>query len=204
MTRRYHAIRVVIALLAVSFAGVVMISAPAAAQQRGCPDATEMWLGLRVCEETGDQSGYDRKDFGSSYRSKEDDIIDGLPQVGGRVHTPYTCTPFDVEPNGTAATDIEHIVSLAEAYDSGLAQRSYRAFAGDLDNLTIAAPAVNRNQKSDRDAGEWTPARNRAWFAIRVIVVKRKYRLSVDPAERDALAGILRGGQAGEQSWCGQ
>ena len=32
--------------------------------------------------------------------------------------------------------------------------------ASDLDNLTIADPAVNRSQKSDRDAGEWVPARH--------------------------------------------
>ena len=45
------------------------------------------------------------------------------------------------------ATDIEHIVALAEAYDSGLAESQFRTFAGDIDNLTIADPTVNRSQK---------------------------------------------------------
>ena len=158
---------------------------------RGCPDATETWMGLRVCEETEDRSGYDRDDFGSAYSSKEDEIVASLPQSDGQVYTPYTCTLFDIEPDGTAATDIEHIIALAEAYDSGLAPDRYRAFAADLDNLTIAVPSVNRNDKSDRDAGEWTPAQNRGWFADRVVEVKREYDLAVNPAERDALAALL-------------
>ena len=98
---------------------------------------------------------------------------------------------FDIEPDGTAATDIEHIVALAEAYDSGLPEAEYRTFAGDLDNLTIAAPSVNRNEKSDRDAGDWMPDSNRGWFAATVVEVKQKYQLSVNPAERDALAAML-------------
>ena len=158
---------------------------------RGCPDSTETWMGLKVCEETGDRSGYDRDDFGSPYSSLEDEIVASLPQIDGKVYTPYTCVLFDIEPNGTAATDIEHIVALAEAYDSGLAESRYRAFAGDLDNLTIADPSVNRNDKSDRDAGEWTPDMNQGWFASTVVGVKQKYELSVNPAERDALTRML-------------
>ena len=103
----------------------------------------------------------------------------------GRFFAPYA--------DGTAATDIEHIVALAEAYDSGLPEAQVRTFAGDLDNLTIAVPSVNRNQKSDRDAGEWGPPENRGWFASRIVAVKQEYSLSVNPAERDALADMLAG-----------
>ena len=132
---------------------VMLVSAVSAEAQnqdtlRGCPDATETWMSLRICEETGDRSGYDRDEFGSAYSSKEDEIVASLPQIDGQVYTPYTCTVFDIEPDGTAATDIEHIIALAEAYDSGLPEAKYRTFAGDLDNLTIAAPSVNRNEKA--------------------------------------------------------
>ena len=68
---------------------------------------------------------------------------------------------------------------------------SRQLIGGDLDNLTIAAPTVNRSQKSDRDAGEWGPPENRGWFASRVVAVKQEYELSVNPTERDALAGML-------------
>ena len=147
-------------------------------------------MGLSVCEE-GARVGYDRDAFGTAYSSLEDEIIDGLPKSGGQVYTPYICKLFDIRADGTAATDIEHVVALAEAYDSGLAELQFRTFAGDLDNLTIADPVVNRNQKSDRDAGEWGPPQNRGWFAARVLAVKQKYSLSVNPAERDALQAML-------------
>ena len=106
---------------------------------------------------------------------------------------PVGCGPkiHDVRADGTADTDIEHIVALAEAYDSGLAESQFRTFAGDLDNLTIADPAVNRDQKSDRDAGEWRPPQNSGWFGTRVVAVKQKYALSVNPTERDALQSML-------------
>ena len=157
---------------------------------RECPAGSPTWMGLPVCEE-GARVGYDRDAFGSAYSSLEDEIIDGLPKSGGQVHTPYTCTLFDILADGTAATDIEHIVALAEAYDSGLAESQFRTFAGDMDNLTIADPTVNRSQKADRDAGEWGPPQNSGWFADRVVAVKRKYGLSVNPTERDALQTML-------------
>ena len=163
---------------------------PPTTSERKCPAGSPTWMGLPVCEE-GVRVGYDRDAFGSAYSSLEDEIIESLPKSGGQVYTPYTCKLFDIRADGTAATDIEHIVALAEAYDSGLAESEFRTFAGDLDNLTIADPAINRNQKSDLDAGEWGPPQNSGWFASRTLTVKQKYGLSVNPAERDALQSML-------------
>ena len=163
---------------------------PPPTNARECPAGSPTWMDLPVCEE-GARVSYDRDAFGSAYSSLEDEIIDALPKSDGQVYTPYTCTLFDIQADGTAATDIEHIVALAEAYDSGLAESQFRTFAGDIDNLTIADPTVNRHQKSDLDAGEWEPPENRGWFAARVVAVKQKYGLSVNPDERDALQAML-------------
>ena len=169
---------------------------------RECPAGSPTWMGLPVCEE-GARAGYDRNAFGSAYSSLEDEIIDDLPKSEGRVYTPYTCKLFDIRADGTAATDIEHIVALAEAYDSGLAESQFRTFAGDLDNLTIADPTVNRSQKSDRDAAEWGPPQNSGWFAARVVAVKQKYALSVNLAEEDALQAMLNS-DASRTVTCGE
>ena len=169
---------------------------------RECPVGAPTWMGLPVCEERA-RVGYDRDDFGSAYRSLEDEIIASLPTSDGQVYTPYTCALFDIRADGTAATDIEHIVALAEAYDSGLAESHFRTFGGDLDNLTIADPAVNRTQKSDHDAGEWEPSHNRGWFAARVVAVKQKHGLSMNPAERDALQTMLNA-DASRTVTCGE
>ena len=167
-------------------------------ETQGCSADAETWRGLQVCDERP-RNGYDRDAFGTGYSSLEDEIIAALPptmKATGQVYTPYSCIAFDITAAGTAATDIEHIVALAETHDSGIADDRRRDIASDLDNLTIADPTVNRSQKSDRDAAEWMPARHGAWFAERVIQVKLAYGLSVDPAERDALEALLAGGGA--------
>ena len=157
-----------------------------------CPAGAEIWNGLKVCGEKP-REGYDRDAFGTGYSSLEDNIIAALPstmKANGQVYTPYSCIAFGITVDGTAATDIEHIVALAEAHDSGIADDQRRAFGSYIVNLTIADPTVNRTQKSDRDAAEWRPARHGAWFAQRVIQAKRKYGLS------NALAALLAGGGA--------
>ena len=147
-----------------------------------CSADAETWRGLKVCNERP-RDGYDRDAFGTSYSSLEGEIIAALPptmKANGQVYTPYSCLAFDITPDGTAATDIEHIVALAETHDSSIADRR-RDIARDLDNLTIADPTVTRSKKSDRDAAEWMPARHGAWFAERVIQVTLEYGLRVDP-----------------------
>lgn len=170
---------------------------PATTTDVSCSADAETWRGLRVCDEPLVRVGYDRDDFGPGSRSLEDEIIAALPSTmkeDGQVYTTYSCIPFDITPSGTAETDMDHIVALAEAHDSGIADDRRRAFASDLANLTIAAPRVNA-QKGARDAAEWMPTRHGAWFAERVIQVKLEYGLTVDPAERDALEALLADGE---------
>jgi hypothetical protein len=92
--------------------------------------------------------------------------------------------------------EIDHVVALAEAWDSGAngwtaAQRD--DFADDQSNLLAVSESEN-SRKGDRDAAEWFPARADAncLFASTVVRVKTKWTLSVDRAEHDALANLLR------------
>ena len=89
--------------------------------------------------------------------------------------------------------DVEHIVALAEAHDSGLEPAQMLEFSGDPSNLTVAAPRENRVAKSDKDAADYLPPRNRCWFAGRVLNVKSRWGLTVDVAEAVALIGALAG-----------
>ncbi|MYG80339.1 MAG: hypothetical protein F4187_00535 [Gemmatimonadetes bacterium] len=157
-----------------------------------CPVGSEVWMGIPVCAE-GSRAGYRRDDFGSAsrYQQWEDEIIAGMPKSGNQVYTPYTCTLYDIRENGTAATDIDHVVALSEAYDSRLDRERFEEFGADSLNLTIAVPRVNQNQKSDKDAADWSPTYNRGWFAAKVVAVKQKYGMSINPAERDSLAVML-------------
>ena len=60
-----------------------------------------------------------------------------------------------------------------------------------MDNLTLAAPELNRYEKRAKDAADWLPPHNRCWFARTVVAVKLKYGLTVDRREYQALATIL-------------
>ena len=72
-------------------------------------------------------------------------------------------------------------------------QASRAQFARDVDNLTLAAPELNRNKKRGNDAAEWVPERNQCWFAQTVLDVRRKYGLTIDEQEAAALERILAG-----------
>ena len=176
--RLVPAIAVSIALAAV-FA--VVFTAPRAA-------AAGTWNGLAVAPENR-CSPYDRKD----YPYPQSVELDLIAAMGGRIYGPYTGRYFE----SWRDTDIEHIVAVSEAHDSGLCaedSRTRRALATDPLNLTLAAPEVNRcnaGGKCGYDAAEWQPPMNRCWFAARIVAVKRKYALTVDRAEAQALHGIL-------------
>lgn len=84
--------------------------------------------------------------------------------------------------------DLDQIVDVYDAHDSGLCARDRerrRSFASDSNGLVPAA--VHRRG----DAADGLPGMNRCWYAHEVVRIKRKWRLSVDPAERDALESVL-------------
>ena len=112
-----------------------------------------LWRGLVVAPEQR-CAPYDRDTYPYP-QSVEDTLIDDL----GGILTPYTCERFTLKGD----TDIEHIVALSEAHDSGLCdadQETRRQFARDPLNLTLASPAVNRYQKGAKDVAERSGPRN--------------------------------------------
>ena len=108
----------------------------------------------------------------------------------GKFIVPYTGQCFD----SLRDTDIEHIIALSEAHDSGLCAadlETRRRFASDLLNLTLAEPHVNRYQKKHYDAAEWMPVLNQCWYANRIVEVRREYNLTIDRREAEILERIL-------------
>ncbi|MEU4659038.1 HNH endonuclease family protein [Streptomyces sp. NPDC023723] len=99
----------------------------------------------------------------------------------------------------TAASDvdIDHLVPLAEAWDSGASgwtTARRQSFANDLTRPQLIAVTDNVNQaKGDQDPATWMPSRTayhctylRAW-----VQVKYYYGLSVDSAEKSTLTSGL-------------
>lgn len=131
-------------------------------------------------------SPYIRSDYKYS-DTVEDNII---ARMNGRIYSPYTDEIFI----SRGKTEIDHMVDISEAHDSGLcsANASTRlAFASDLDNLALASPYLSRIEKSDKDLTKWLPAHNRCWFVAQVIKVKKKYGLSMDANEAATALNVL-------------
>jgi hypothetical protein len=94
--------------------------------------------------------------------------------------------------------DIDHMIPLKEAWDSGAHAWSAdrrQAFANDLDlaESLIAVSASSNRSKSDRDPAEWMPTRTafHCTYVTSWITVKKAWDLSVDPAEYQKLEQVL-------------
>ena len=98
-----------------------------------------------------------------------------------------------------ADVDIDHMVPLAEAWSSGAwgwSASRRQSYANDLGGPELWAVTDNVNQsKSDRDPASWLPPLGsaRCRYVIEWVQVKYRWRLSIDTAERDALASWLSG-----------
>ena len=144
------------------------------------------WRGLKI-EKENRCSPYNRSKDYVYPQIIENKIVESL---GNKIYSPYSGKLF----KSIEETDIEHIVSLSEAHDSGLCaadKKTKNRFASDIHNLTLASPTVNRDEKSGYDASGWIPKKNRCWFADKVIEVKKAYNLTVDSEELMALEKVI-------------
>ena len=144
------------------------------------------WRGLKI-EKENRCSPYNRSKDYIYPQTIENKVVESL---GNKIYSPYSGKYF----KSTEETDIEHIVSLSEAHDSGLCaadEKTKLRFASDTLNLTLASPIVNRDEKSGYDASGWLPEKNKCWFANKVIEVKKNYNLTVDSKELVALEKVI-------------
>ncbi|MEW2573277.1 HNH endonuclease family protein [Streptomyces sp. NPDC047070] len=96
--------------------------------------------------------------------------------------------------------DIDHMVPLAEAWDSGAstwtAQRR-EAYANDQDaeHSLVAVSARSNRTKGDKDPADWTPplADARCTYTAHWVATKLRWQLTVDDRERGALAELAAG-----------
>ena len=97
-----------------------------------------------------------------------------------------------------ADVDIDHMVPLKEAWESGARRWSSTnrtRYANDLGlSATLVAVTDNVNQsKGDRDPASWLPPRTstRCTYAIQWVQVKYRWRLTINSTERSTLSSIL-------------
>lgn len=110
----------------------------------------------------------------------------------------YWVSPYDgVTWTDPSDLDVDHLVSLAEAWRSGAhgwTTQQRRDFANDLTNPQLHAVTDNVNQaKGDRPPQHWKPPLRTYWctYAGNWITIKHTWTLTVTPPEMDALHDML-------------
>ncbi|WP_369432038.1 HNH endonuclease family protein [Glycomyces amatae] len=187
------------------------LTAPATAHAQATTGATlaEALAALPVEEESRD--GYDRDLFRHWVDEDKDKCntraevliaeavmapaVDAKCKItGGRWYSYYDDTYLDE----AGKLDIDHLVPLAEAWDSGAAdwdKAQRQAYANDLghDLPLIAVTAGSNRSKSDQDPGEWMPPSEAAacQYVFEWVSVKTRWGLAVDEAEAAALEEIV-------------
>lgn len=156
-------------------------------------------------------TGYDRDAFGTPWKDVDRNgcdtrndilrrdlvqktILPDCTVARGILRDPYTRMTIR-HVAGRSTIDIDHVVSLSDAWQKGAFRWSETArtiFANDPLNLLAVDYSANR-QKADADAATWLPP-NKAYrcaFVARQVAVKAKYRMWVTAAEKAAIAGVL-------------
>lgn len=211
--RRLLALPVAV-LTAVTMLGAMLgvLSAPAQADARAGSASSQVSLRLRtaikrlpLARETG--VGYDRDKFrhwvdaDGDCRDTRDEVLaaESRVRVGGcdvrrgRWRSYYDGRTW----RRSSDVDIDHLVALAESWDSGAKRwnaRTRKRYANDLgDRRTLVAVTDNVNMsKSDRDPSEWMPGRGRCRYVREWTAVKIRWSLKVDRAEKRALTRRAR------------
>jgi len=215
---------VLIRLIVVVFfaVGAVIVAPPVVADP--VPSAADTLARLETLPIKGraPKTGYERSQFGDRWTddvavpggrngcdTRNDilrrDLVDvvikpgsnGCAVLSGILNDPYTglTVAFERGPVTSDDVQIDHIVALSEAWQTGAQQWDpfTRAdFANDPLNLQTTIGWVNQ-QKSDGDAATWLPPNKsyRCPFVTRIVDIKSAYGLWVTQAEHDAIAWVL-------------
>ena len=118
----------------------------------------------------------------------------GCALSGGRWYSYYD----GVSQTAAGDLDIDHMVPLAEAWDSGAGDWTAdrrEAYANDLGapaTLVAVTASLNRS-KGDQDVAEWLPPINACRYIKDWVIAKIRWGLSQDSGEKAALADIAGG-----------
>ena len=112
---------------------------------------------------------------------------------GGQWHSAYDDTYID----GPSTIDIDHLVPLAEAWDSGASawtpaeREAYANDLGDPRSLLAVSAKTNRS-KADQDPTTWMPPAqtNHCTYLADWVATKMRWQLTIDPAEANTLTQI--------------
>lgn len=191
------------AVTAIAAVATQTTPAPAATAQSSGTITTRLHAAidrLPVSPET--RAGYDRAKFrhwvdaDGDCRDSRDEVLAQESQVpvrGCDIQQGLWVSYYDgATTRASTGFDIDHLVPLAEAWDSGARRwgsATRERFANDLRDprSLVAVTASSNRSKSDRDPAEWMPPLGRCRYIRQWVAVKIRWSLQVDRAEKRAL-----------------
>ena len=148
------------------------------------------------------KTGYTRKQFGNGWGkidgcSVREKVGEGCKVLSGVLQDPYAgqTIHFQRGEKTSSKVQIDHVVALSDAWQKGaqnLLAVDREKLANDPLNLLASDGQANQN-KGDSDASAWLPPNKdfRCQYVARQIAVKKKYRLWVTDAEKQASVHVL-------------
>jgi hypothetical protein len=198
-------------------ASALFVSGSLVALSSGAAHADSSWSGTltsgisAIPVDTESRTGYSRDLFkhwvdadGDGCDTRAEVLIeeaDDAPTVGsscslsgGRWYSYYD----GVSQTSASSLDIDHMVPLAEAWDSGAGdwsasrREAYANDLGDSRSLVGVTASLNRS-KGDQDVAEWLPPINECRYVKEWVAVKIRWGLTADSAEKSALSSVASG-----------
>jgi hypothetical protein len=124
--------------------------------------------------------------------SKTKPVLDGCKVVSGDWVSAYD----DKEYKKPGGMDIDHMVPLSEAWQSGALDwdaATRQSYANDLgyDFGLVPVSAHSNRSKSDQDPTTWKPDTDACVYVGHWTMVKYRWNLTIDQAEKDAIGQVL-------------
>jgi hypothetical protein len=198
-------------------AGTLLLSGTLVGLAAGSAHADSTWSGTlttgisAIAVGTEDRTGYSRDLFdhwvdadGDGCDTREEVLISeaeeapaigsGCSLSGGRWYSYYE----GASQTSASALDIDHLVPLAEAWDSGARtwtaarREAYANDLGDTRSLVGVTASYNRS-KGDQDVAEWLPPINQCRYVKEWVAAKIRWSLTADSTEVGALQDVAAG-----------
>jgi hypothetical protein len=198
-------------MVAIAGGGLIAaVGAPHAAPSASPLSATAATVLAKLTVQDERRTGYRRSEFHIWVDSDRDgcdtrqEVLSGeaivkpalgadCKSIGGEWRSVYD----GIVTNDPSSFDVDHLVPLAEAWDSGASAwdaGTRQAFANDLGakNSLVAVSASSNRQKGDRDPTDWLPRpADHCRYVVAWIATKARWSLSIDTAEKTALVQLL-------------